>query len=84
MERPMDLEIYVNGTEIPALYDFYVDVEGTIFTMNPPPPYDPISIFQMVLEPDVELPNANQREAIKDMVRGYHLTVHIFPPLTAI
>ncbi|MGD9477051.1 hypothetical protein [Shinella sp. G-2] len=52
----MDLEIYVNGTEIPALYDFYADVEGTIFTMFPPPPNDPTSLLQMVLEPDVEYP----------------------------
>ncbi|WP_280951777.1 hypothetical protein [Rhizobium chutanense] len=34
----MIIELYVSGTDHPPLYDGYIDNDGTIWGMSPPPP----------------------------------------------
>ena len=64
----MILEIYTSGDVHPALYDAYVNKDGKLYGMQPPPP-DMDDIMQVVLERDFVTPNKLQYETISFLKR---------------
>lgn len=75
------LEVYVNGTAIPPLYDLYLDRKGVIHRMEPEPPQSNQGLFQLVLEPDATIPNSMQQEAIEGLIESYHMQLQLMAPL---
>jgi hypothetical protein len=82
VEIPMILELYTSGTEHPALYDCYLDKEGTLWGMDPPPP-DCGDLVQIVMERDFITPNPEQSAAINFLMRMNEVSDITFFPLSA-
>ncbi|WP_064830952.1 hypothetical protein [Rhizobium phaseoli] len=55
----MIIELYTTGSEHPAIYDAYIDKEGNLYGMNPPPP-ELSDMMQVVIERDGDKPNKDQ------------------------
>ncbi|MBB4345177.1 hypothetical protein [Rhizobium leguminosarum] len=64
----MFIELYASGTDHPALYDAYIDREGSIYPMAPEPRENLHDLIQVVYEkgkPDMTL---DQLEAIRFLI----------------
>lgn len=66
----MELEFYVNGDDIPPLYDCLIDTRGRVWEMAPKPsrPSSEYTLRQYVLERVEGGPNRNQRLAIERLI----------------
>jgi hypothetical protein len=59
----MIIEVYRAGENHPAIYDAYIDREGTLWDMCPAPPADD-GLIQVVLEFVSPFPTTEQFEAL--------------------
>lgn len=73
----MIIEVYFAGSNHPPLYDAYIDREGTLWGMQPPPPHDD-TLMQVVLERAPPFPNQEQAQALAFLVTMNNGTLQSF------
>ena len=76
--QQLTIEVYASGQEIPALYDAYIDKQGTVYPMCPVPRHELDDIMQVVLERDIMTPNDEQVAALNFLIRVNTARCHLF------
>ncbi|MGG7581730.1 hypothetical protein [Rhizobium sp. Nf11,1] len=74
----MIIELYASGTQVPALYDAFIDREGNLYGMNPQPP-ELHDIMQVVVDGDGGYLTQDQKDCIDFLIKINRVTsVHVY------